>query len=125
MEQTKKIYQLPVPSYYRVVLELMSFIPPYSDMRPRQKDVLAELLKRNESYSSYPDRERSKLIFDGDTWKEIANKLNTSVDVVTNVLSELRKNEFITVENGYECLNSKYVLPRVDIIGFNFIERND
>lgn len=122
MEQTKKIYQQKVNNYYRVVLEMMSFIKPFSDMRPRQKDVYAELLKVHEKYQNYPVKERNKLIFDKDTYNDIATKLETTKEVVTNVLSELRNLGFIVKEEGIEIINSKRLLPRVDLIGFNFIE---
>lgn len=123
MEQIKKIYKIPTVDYYRVVLEIMSFVAPYSKMRPRQKDVYAELIKKNNVYKDLSIKEKNKLIFDLDTYKEIGNNLNTSVDVVSNVISELRKQGFIVEIDGYEALDDKYIPEKVDIIGFNLIEQ--
>lgn len=130
MEQSK-IYNLPpVDNYYRKAIEILSFIPPFSLLTPREMDVYALLLKLNEKYSTLEDKVKSKILFDYDTYQFIADSIKKmrsnggiSRDNVYNHITKLRKRKLvIKTEFGYDILNPAYIIPRLEVIGFKIIE---
>lgn len=137
MSENSKIYNLPpVENYYRMALQILSFIPPFSELTSRELDVYALLLIFNEKYSGLEERSKNKLLFDYDTYQSIADTLKKvsrfdvgdkekiSRDSIYNRITMLRKKGLIIKGEGSEPdkLNPKYVIPRYDIIGFKITE---
>ena len=77
---------------FDLILDMLSFIPPFSNLRRREKQVFAGLLRVNEKYLELPVKKRNVLIFDYDTRQEIAIKYGMSVNSVYMCMMNLRKN---------------------------------
>ena len=138
MNENSKIYKLPpVDNYYRQALQILSFIPPFSELTSRELDVLALLFKYNEKYAGIVDeRSRNKLLFQYDTYQAIADSLKKmskfdvgdsekiSRDSVYNRITALRKKGLIVKGEGSEPdkLNPKFLLTRTELIGFKITE---
>lgn len=130
MEQSK-IYNLqPVDNYYRKAIEILSFIPPFSTLSPKEMNVYAILLKLNDKYSNLDEKTKSKIIFDYDTYYFIADSIkksrsegNIHVNEVYTHITRLRKKKLIIkAELGYDILNPIYIIPKLDVIGFRITE---
>jgi len=138
--ENSKIYTLPpVGNYYRQALQILSFIPPFSELTSRELDVFALLLVFNEKYSGLEERSKNKLLFDYDTYQSIADSLKKmskfdvgdsekiSRDSVYNRITALRKKGLVIKGEGSEPdkLNPKFVISRLDVIGFKIIEKDE
>lgn len=102
---------------YLMMLNLFSYISPYSILNNREKQVLSELYFYDYELKGLDEKKRDKLIFDYDTRSEIAEKLDISTDSVYNIMSSLKKKDFILGKH----LNRKVILPDVDNIEIIFI----
>ena len=101
---------------YIKLLEILKLIPPFNNLRPRERQVYAELLYYHDKYKELKDEDRNRLIFDYATREDIAEKYGISKDVVYNVMKELKQKGVIT---GKEIC-AKYILPEVKSISFIF-----
>ena len=118
-----RTYPIPVKDYYRQLLDILDFIHPFDKLRPRQKDIYAELLKKNNKYKSLDPKDRNKLIFDKSTYKEIAATLDLSSSNIYNIMGELKDlGLIISTEDNENIMEDKYIPPKVDIIAFKLIE---
>ncbi len=102
--------------FYRQFLDVFSSIPPIKDLRPREKDVLAELMYRNQKYQDLPDDVRQAMLLSTTVRKEMRADLVIGEEVFNNILSKFRKlqvlvdnklNPFldsIQYTNGYELV---------------------
>ena len=119
--------KLPIPvtkeGKFLVILQLLSAIPPFSKLRPRELEVFAELLKINEKYKDLPEKERNKLIFDYDTKQEIADKCNIRMNNIYNILQGLKKKGLILGSETKDYINPGYTLS--DLESITFILKND
>lgn len=88
-------------------------------MRNRELEVFAILLYYyNEKYASIPEQERNQLIFSYDARVDIAKRLdNLSMDIVYNLMMDLRKRGLITKKN----LVKEYIIPKEDHFTVKFI----
>lgn len=80
---------------YLVLLTFLSAIKPFSELRKREIEVYAELVRYWNEYSSLTSKQRNKLIFDYDTRLAIAEKLETTVDNIHYISSGLKKKGLI------------------------------
>ena len=78
--------------FFRQYVEILD---PVIKLRPKELDVLAELLYHNNKLKDIDSKNRWKLILDYDNKKEMAGGLNISVDSFGNNLSFLRKKGII------------------------------
>jgi DNA-binding MarR family transcriptional regulator len=85
--------------FFRQFLELIKSIPPFNKLRPKELDVLAELMYQNDRYSDLEPKIRQKIIFDTKTREEIRNGLNMTKESFNNNLSILRKHGVLSKEN--------------------------
>jgi len=114
-------------NYWRDLVEIFDFIPPFSELRPRGKDVLALLFEKHYKYINLPERERNRLIFDYDTYQEIADKLSTenypmNRQGILSLITYLRSKNFVIEDQyGHSCLNKKLIIPVSMKITFNLI----
>ena len=99
-------------------LRILASVPPFSLLRPRELQVLAELYAINSENISIPEETRNKIVFHKDTRQNIADKLGISVQSVYNITLSLREKGLL----GDDKFNSKFVIPRLDKITFNFVE---
>jgi hypothetical protein len=91
--------------FFRQYVEILD---PLVKLRPKELDVLSELLYYNNEFKSIESKNRWRLIFDYDTKKEIAQNLKMSVASLGNNLSYLRKRGII-VDN--KVVNNLLVYP--------------
>lgn len=85
--------------FFRQFLELIRSIPPINKLRPKELDVLAEIMYQNDKYSDLEDNIRHKVVFDTATRKEMRLKVGISADSFNNNLSILRKHKLLTKQN--------------------------
>lgn len=104
-----------------ILLSILKFIPPYSRLANREREVLAELYYYNNALSYIEEDKRMKLIFDYDTRTEIATKLNISSDSVYNIVSSLKRKGLVEHRN----LVSKYIIHDVDSLIFDFKKKDE
>ena len=86
-------------NFYRRFLEVLRSIPPVSKLRPKEIDVLAELLYQFNKYSDYPIEHQITIIFGASVRKEMRDKIGIGVDSFNNNISILRKHKILTVDN--------------------------
>lgn len=122
MEQ--KVYNIPTKNYFRDIIEILDFIQPFTKLRGRQKDVYAELLKKHYQYISLEKDERSQLIFNTKSRRDIAKKLNVSDNVIYNIIAELTKIGLVVGKENYgeNELDERYIPPVVEALTFKFIK---
>lgn len=101
--------------FFRQYLELLN---PIVKLRPKELDVLAELLHYNNELSNIDEKNRWKVIFDYDNKKEMATSLDISVASFGNNLSYLRQKGII-VDN--KVVKNLLVYPEDSFnLKFNF-----
>jgi hypothetical protein len=101
--------------YY--ILKILSILKPFSELRKRELQVFAELLRVYNKYENLPEKDKNKLTFDYEVRQEIADKYGISMDSVYNIMMALRKKGLI----GDNYIVKSYVIPNVNSITFNLI----
>lgn len=99
-------------------LRILASVPPFSLLRPRELQVLAELYAINSANIAIPEETRNKIVFHKDTRQSIADKLGISVQSVYNITLSLREKGLL----GDDKFITKFVIPKLDKITFNFTE---
>ena len=100
-------------------IEILGCISPFRDLRPREREVLAELYRINFENSSTPEEPRNRIVFHKDSRKRIAEKLGITVQTVYTIMLSLREKGIL----GDDCFTKKYVLGNIDNIQFYFIDK--
>jgi hypothetical protein len=95
-------------TYFLKLLLILSNIPPFNRLRPKELELYAHLLSVNHKYRNIPFAERNKLIFNYDIKIEIANKMGIKVAGLYNIFSRLRNLKVIEEES----LLPKYILNK-------------
>jgi DNA-binding MarR family transcriptional regulator len=85
--------------FYRQFLELIKSLPPINKLRPKEMDVLAEIMYENGKLKNIEDDYRYTLIFSTKNRREMRNLIGISEDSYNNNLSILRKHGLITKDN--------------------------
>jgi len=109
-----------VEEKYRWVVKILgSSLSPFNKLRPREQDVLGLLYYYNFKHKDVPEQYRDTITFSSDTKKEIASKLDISMDNLYNILLVLRDYGII----GKDEFVPKYIKPieNIDSITFEFI----
>ncbi len=101
---------------YTMLLEVLKLVSPFHILRPRERQVYAELLYYNDKYKDLKPEDRNRLIFDYATREDIAQKYGISKDVVYNIMKELKQKNVIT---GKE-ISPKWLLPEINSVTFVF-----
>jgi len=107
-------------NYFHKLILILSNIPPFNKLRPKELELYAYLLKVNHKYRNIPFKERNKLIFNYDTKIEIATSMGIKVSGIYNILSSLRTLKVIEDES----LIPKYVLNKSSELLFVFEEED-
>lgn len=85
--------------FYRQFLELIKSLPPINKLRPKEMDVLAEIMYENGKLKSIDEESRYIIIFSTKNRKEMRKLIGISEDSYNNNLSILRKHGLITKDN--------------------------
>ena len=119
-----KTYEIPqTRNLFRPLLEILDFIPPFSELRPQTKDVLAELLLNyHYTYGKYPIEERNNLLFHHDNVVRMSNMLGIKLAVFQNNIGFLR-NFGIIINHGYNKnrLDERFAIPPMESITFKLV----
>jgi hypothetical protein len=83
-------------NYFNVLLSLLSNIKPFSELRPKEMLVLAEILRFNNLYKDIPRDDRMPVIFSYDIRLKIATRLEITREGLYNLMKGLRDKGFIT-----------------------------
>jgi hypothetical protein len=83
-------------NYFSVLLSLLSSIKPFSELRPKELLVFAEILRFNNLYKDIPRADRMPVIFSYDIRLKIATRLNIQREGLYNLMKGLRDKGFIT-----------------------------
>ena len=86
-------------TFYKEFLTVLKTRTPIDKLRPKELDVLAELMHRNSVLQEYPVDERYDILFSTRVRKEMREQLSLSEDSFNNNLSILRKYGLITKDN--------------------------
>ena len=95
--------QIPIKTnkikFYREVLQVLRQFPPINKLRPRDLDLLAELMKQNTDNIALPEGKRKIFIFSTENRKIMRDKLNMNSAIFNNSLSTLRKYKLVNQYN--------------------------
>ena len=98
-------------NFHRKMLEVLKIFPPISNLRPKELDVLSEIMKQNEAYRTLSKSKRRMIILSKENKKDIQDRLKISPAFMNNILTTLRKYRLLTREND--------LIPLLDIIPDN------
>lgn len=101
---------------YVALLEILgSCVSPFNKIRPKEREVLAELYRIAEKIKDVPEEEKYKILFHSDSKKEVANILDISIFNLGNIIGELKKKGLV------DDFGLTKKLPFTDKVTFNFI----
>jgi len=107
--------KIPVTStpekFYKQLVKLMSSFAPIKSLRPREHDLLAEILFQNYKYRSLTENDRSNLIFSKDIRKEIQSRLNISEGTFNVYLNRFRELKVLSKDNKLPVFLSR-IIPK-------------
>lgn len=109
-------------TFYRNFLDILKSRVPISNLRPKELDVLAELMYHNAQMKDMSADEKYDILFSTRMRKEMRESIGISEDSFNNNLSILRKWGLITKDNH---LNKSLETVRFDgkfILEFYFTE---
>ena len=87
--------QIPKDKYFKMVLEILSPLKPYSSLTKMEREVLSILLELNYLHKDIAYEDRMKIIFNYETRRSIAERMKISVYNLNNLYKELREHKFI------------------------------
>lgn len=82
--------------FFRQALEVVKHIPPYNKLRPRELDVLAQLIYYENQFKDLSEDVRGKIIFDYDTKQNMRDFIGINEAVFNTTISTLRSKGFIS-----------------------------
>ena len=85
--------------FYRQFLELLRSIPPINKLRPKELDVLAEIIRQENLLKDYPEEHRQSIIFSISSRKDMRELIGISADSFNNNISMLKKYKILDSEN--------------------------
>ena len=105
--------------FYRQVLEVLKSVPPINKLRPKELDVLAEIIKQKDLYSEI-GAHKYTIIFSTENRKKIRESVGISIESFNNILSALRKYNIITKDNKLNQFFESIVFAGEFKLGFTF-----
>lgn len=106
--------------FFRQFLELFRSLPPFSNLRTRELDVLSQVLYQNNKYKSISEKTRVLVVFSKEVRKEMREALDISEDIFNNNLSGLRKNNIIDDNNKLIKFLSSLYFNKEFVLSFKF-----
>jgi len=106
--------KIPKEFFYRSILDLIRTIPPLNKLRPKELELLSEIMFQNDSMRDIDKNKRKIIIFSTENRKIMHEKLKCSQNIFNNNLSILKKHKLITHDNE--------LIPTLDVDfknGFN------
>ena len=85
--------------FYRQFLELLRSIPPVKFMRPKELDVLAEVMLQYNKYKHLGQDIGYELVFSTENRRRMMDSVGIKQDSFNNNLSILRKHKALTTDN--------------------------
>jgi len=108
--------------FYRQVLEVLGNVPPISKLRPKEKDVLAELLYQFDLHKSYPENHRKIVIYSNENRKLMREKIGIGADSFNNNISILRRHKILIKDDDLHPFFTDILFNGEFKIGFLFKE---
>ena len=108
--------------FYRQVLEVLGNVPPINKLRPKEKDVLAELMYQFDNYKSYPEQHRRTIIYSNDNRKVMREKIGIGADSFNNNISILRRHKILIKNDELHPFFTDILFDGEFKIGFLFKE---
>jgi hypothetical protein len=103
--------------FFRMNLEILKSFPPFSELRSKELDVLAEILFYNYKYKDIDPLVRGKVIFDYSTKVEMRSNLQMDEQSFNNHLTTLRKKGIL---NKRTIVSNYGINTSTPVITFNF-----
>ena len=85
--------------FYRQFLEVLRNIPPVNKLRPKELDVLSQIMKQADKYRQYDADLRNTIIFSTNIRKEMRDNIGINEDSFNNNLSVLRRYKILSKDN--------------------------
>lgn len=85
--------------FFRQLIGLLSSFPPIKGLRPREQDVLAEIMYQTYVVKDISEELRPVVVFSTKGRQKICNRLSISKDTLYNTLSILRKTGVLYKDN--------------------------
>ena len=104
--------------YFLKLMLILSNIPPFDKLRPKEIELYAHLLTVNYKSRSIPFQERNKLIFTYEVKQAIAEKMGIKRNGVYNIFNSLKSLNIIESKS----LIPKYALGKTKELLFVFEE---
>lgn len=98
--------------FHRQVLEILRTFPPISNLRNRELDLLAEIMKQYQLYKNLDKVARKEVVFSTSNRQNIRKILNISAPNMNSYLYRLRKFKLLSKDNE--------LLPILDISTSDF-----
>lgn len=117
MEKIINIPQVDELTFFESYLEILSSFKPISQLRGKERTLLAVLMYYNNKYKSIDRVDRNKIIFNTDTREEMRTILGCTPGTFNNNMSVLRKHKIL---NGENELGDTYIVypDKVNTIKF-------
>lgn len=108
--------------FFRQVLEILSSVPPIKKLRPKEMDVLAELMYQFDLYKDYPEQHKKIVIYSTENRKLMRDKIGIGPDSFNNNISILRKHKILTADDSIHPFFTDILFNGEFKIGFLFKE---
>jgi hypothetical protein len=86
--------------YHREILEVIKSLPPLNNLRNKELDLLAEIMKNYQEYPDVPKDQRKHIVFSTENRKKIQKELTVSKGNMNTYLVKLRKYKLLNKDNG-------------------------
>ena len=112
-------------TFYRQFLEVLKTFPPISKLRPRELEVLAQIMLQNDKYRHLDDDSRQIIVLSTNVRVRIRESIGISEENMNNILSTLRKYKVLTKDNKLIKYFDQVNFEDGYKLEFNFIKKND
>lgn len=85
--------------YHRQILELIKSLPPLNKLRPKELDLLAEIMKQYQELEDIPKDKRKLIVFSTESRNKMLETLNVSKGNMNTYLVKIRKLKLLTKDN--------------------------
>lgn len=104
---------------YYWLIEIISCMQPFKSLRPREKEVLAAILKVSVETKNLPKEQQQLIVFHHLTKERIAKEVGISLDNLYNVILSLRKKNILN-DSGIADKYYKVLTQETNEITFKF-----
>lgn len=108
--------------FFKQILKILHGMPPMNKLRPKQLEVLGEILYQQNKYKAIDEKDRNNLIFSTGGRKEMRERLGMDINVFNNNISMLKKNGMLNEDNSLKKFFSNIVFDGMFNLTFMFKE---